>query len=322
LRHAALALGLLAAAGMPARAQTDAHYPNRPIRILVGFAAGGGNDLLARIVGQRLSENIGQPVVIENKTGAGGRLAVEYAQSQPADGYTLIVGAIGQLAVSSAIYPNLSFHPTKTLIPLTMLASYPLVIAGPVNDTIRSVEDLIGWAKQHPDQSNYPTSSPVFTITTELFKLKTGMPGQPIPYRSTNEMMLSVAGGQTLFAIGDSSATVPLAQSGKIRALAVAGADRLPELPGVPTMAQVGLAGVDIKPQWSGAFAAAGTPPAIAQKLEAELRHAVADPGVRDKIRGMAYFPEGGSGEEFARRIDSDIKIFSDVVKAAKLKFE
>jgi tripartite-type tricarboxylate transporter receptor subunit TctC len=323
MRSAALALGLLAGIhDSAAQVESAARFPNRPIRLIVGFAAGGGNDLLARIVAQKLAENLGQPVIVENKTGAGGRLAVEYAQGQPADGYTVIVGAIGQLAVSSAIYPNLSFHPTRTLTPLTMLASYPLIIAGPVNDTIKSVGDLIGWGKQHPDQSNYPTSSPVFTIATELFKLKTGMPGQPIPYRGTNEMMLSVAAGQTLFAIADSSATVPLAQGGKVHALAVAGAERLSDLPDVPTMGEIGLASVDIKPQWSGAFVTAGTPPAIAQKLETELRRAVADPGVRAKIRAMAYFPEGGPGEEFARRIDSDIKIFSDVVRAANLKFE
>ena len=148
------------------------------------------------------------------------------------------------------------------------------------------------------------------------------MPAQQIPYKSTNEMALSVVAGQTLFTIADPSAVVPLAQSGKIRALAVAGATRLAALPDVPTMAEVGLADVDIRPQWSGAFVVAGTPPAIAAKLEAELRRALADAGVRDKIRAITYDPGGGTGEEFARRIDGDIRIFSDVVRAANLKFE
>ncbi len=304
------------------RAESQEAFPSKPIRILVGFAAGGGNDLLARIVAQKLSENIGQPVVVENKAGAAGRLAVEYMQGQPADGYTVLVGATGQLAVSSAIYPNLPFHPTKTLKPLIMLASYPLIIAAPANDNIKSVQELVAWAKANPQQSNYASSSPAFTIPTELFKLKTGMPAQQIPYKSTNEMALSVVAGQTLFTIADPSAVVPLAQSGKIRALAVAGAARLAALPDVPTMAEVGLADVDIRPQWSGAFVVAGTPPAIAAKLEAELRRALADAGVRDKIRAITYDPGGGTGEEFARRIDGDIRIFSDVVRAANLKFE
>ncbi len=304
------------------RAESQEAFPSKPIRILVGFAAGGGNDLLARIVAQKLSENIGQPVVVENKAGAAGRLAVEYMQGQPADGYTMLVGATGQLAVSSAIYPNLPFHPTKTLKPLIMLASYPLIIAAPATDNIKSVQELVAWAKANPQQSNYASSSPAFTIPTELFKLKTGMPAQQIPYKSTNEMALSVVAGQTLFTIADPSAVVPLAQSGKIRALAVAGAARLAALPDVPTMAEVGLADVDIRPQWSGAFVVAGTPPAIAAKLEAELRRALADAGVRDKIRAITYEPGGGTGEEFARRIDGDIRIFSDVVRAANLKFE
>src|SRR5207253_11208001 len=131
-------------------------------------------------VGQKLSENFGQPVVIENKPGAGGRLAIEYAMAQPADGYTLAVAATGQMAVASAIYPKLPYHPTRTFTPLSMIASFPLILAGPMNDKITSVNDLVAWGKANPDKSNYATSSPAFTITTELFKLKTGMPAQPI----------------------------------------------------------------------------------------------------------------------------------------------
>jgi tripartite-type tricarboxylate transporter receptor subunit TctC len=305
-------------------AQTDvaANYPSKPIRIIVGFAAGGGNDLLARIVGQKLAENIGQPVVVENKTGAGGRLAVEYAQGQPPDGYTLLVGATGQLAISSAIYPNLPFHPTKTLIPLTMIASYPLIIAVSMNDAIKSVKDLVAWGKANPAKSNYPTSSPAFTIPTELFKLKTGMPAQAVPYRSTNEMMLSIVGGQTLFGIADPSSTVPQVRAGKLRALAVNGAVRSNELPDVPTMAEVGLADVDIRLQWSGAFVIAGTPPAIVSKLESELRRVLADAGVRNKIKAISYDAGGGPGDEFARLIDADINVYWNVIKAANLKFE
>jgi tripartite-type tricarboxylate transporter receptor subunit TctC len=129
LKPAIIVAGLVIAAANPASAQQDvASFPSKPIRLIVGFAAGGGNDVQARIVGQKLSENIGQPVIIENRAGAGGRLAIDYAQSQPADGYTVIIGATGQLAIATAIYPKLSFHPTKTLVPLTMIASYPLII--------------------------------------------------------------------------------------------------------------------------------------------------------------------------------------------------
>jgi len=319
---AALALTALAGSAL-AQSDPAAGYPNKPIHFVLGFAAGGGTDLLARIVGPKLSDILGQPVIVENRTGAGGRLAVDYVQSQPADGHTVLIGAIGQLAVATAIYPGkLSFHPTRTLMPVTMLGSYPLVLSGPASGEIKTVAELVAFGKANPDKSNYPTSSPAFTIASELFKLKTGMPGQPIPYRSTNEMVLSVVGGQTLFAFPDSGIVVPMAQGGKVRALAVGSSSRIPELPDTPTLAEAGRADVDLKTQWIGAFLIAGSPVPIAKKLETALRQAVADAGVRERIRGITYFPEGGSAEEFRTRIDGDIQIFSDVVKEANLKFE
>jgi tripartite-type tricarboxylate transporter receptor subunit TctC len=324
-KRAVLTLSLAmpaALARLPAWGQdAAANYPNKPIRMIVGFAAGGGNDLFARLIGQKLSENMGQPVVIENKPGAGGRLAVEYAMGQGADGYTLVVGATGQMAIASAIYPKLPYHPTRTFTPLGMIASFPLILAGPMDDAMRSVKDLVAWGKAHPEKSNYATSSPAFTITTELFKLKTGMPAQAIPYKSSNEMMLSIAGGQTLFAFADGPPTVPLVLGGKVRALAVTGSMRSSELPDVPSMAEAGLPDVNIG-LWSGVFVLAGTPAAVCNKLEAELRRALADAGVRQKLKAMAVNPGGGSGEEFRAIIDADIKMFSEVVREANLKFE
>ena len=315
--------GLAAIVAVAAAAQGDSagSFPTRPIHLIVGFAAGGGNDLFARLVGQKLSENIGQPVIVENKAGAGGRIAVEYVKSQPADGYTIMVAASGQMAVAAAIYPKLSYHPTRDFLPLTMIASFPLILAGPANDAINSVKDLVAYGKANPDKSNYATSSPAFTITTELFKLKTGMPAVAVPYKSSNEMMLSVAGGNTLFSIADGPPTMPLVQGGKVRALAVTGSERSFELPNVPSMAEAGYPEVNIG-LWSGVFVAAGAPPAIANKLETELRRALADPGVREKLKAMAVNPGGGPGEEFRKKIDADIRVFADVVKAANLKFE
>jgi tripartite-type tricarboxylate transporter receptor subunit TctC len=310
----------LCAAPQPGWTQGES-YPNKPIRLIVGFAAGGGNDLFARLVGQKISEYLGQNVVIENKPGAGGRLAVEFVKSQPADGYTIMVAATGQMAVAAAIYPKLSYHPTRDFIPITMIASFPLILAGPTGDTIKTVKDLVGYGKAHPEKSNYATSSPAFTITTELFKLKTGMPAVAVPYKSSNEMMLSIAGGQTLFAIADGPPTVPLVQGSKIRALAVTGSERSAELPDVPSMAEAGYPEVDIG-LWSGVFVSVNTPPAIVKKLDDAVRRALADPGVREKLKAMAVNPGGGPGAEFRKRIDDDIERFSQVVKAANLKFE
>src|SRR5438105_10288380 len=202
-----------------------------------------------------------------------------------------------------------------------MIASFPLILAGPINERIKTVQDLIAWGKANPEKSNYATSSPAFTITTELFKLKTGMPAQAIPYKSSNESMLSIVGGQTLFAIADGPPTVPLVQGGRIRALAVTGSERSSELPDVPSMAEAGYPEVDIG-LWSGLFVSVNAPPAIVKKLDDAARRAMADPGVREKLKAMAVNPGGGSGAEFRKRIEDDIKRFADVVKAANLKFE
>ena len=317
-----VALAALAAiATQPASAQGEANYPTKPIRLIVGFAAGGGNDLFARLVGQKMSEYLGQNIIVENKAGAGGRLGVDYVKNQPADGYTIMVAATGQMAIAAAIYPKLPYHPTRDFIPLTMIASFPLILAGPANDTIKTVKDLVAYGKANPDKSNYATSSPAFTITVELFKLKTGMPGVAVPYKSSNEMMLSVAGGNTLFSIADGPPTVPLVHGGKIRALAVTGSERSAELPNVPSMAEAGYPEVNIG-LWSGIFVSANTPPAIVKKIDDAARRAMADAGVRDKLKAMAVDPGGGPGEEFRKRIDGDIKMFADVVQAANLKFE
>jgi len=321
LSSIAAALASLAMIAAPAFAQTDtANYPNRTIRIVVGFAAGGGNDIFARLIGAKLSELIGQSVIIENKPGAGARLANEYVANQPADGYTLLVAASGGMSIASAIYPKLGYHPTKSFVPLTMIASFPLILAIPVNHPAKTVPELVAWMKANPDKSNYATSSPAFTIATELFKLKTGAPSQAIPYKGSGESLVAVMGNQTLLTIADGPPTVPLVKSGQVRALAVTGSERSAELPDVPSMAEVGLPEVNTS-LWSGVFVRAGTPEPIVRKLEETLRRAIADPGVSAKLKAMAVTPGGGPSAEFRAMIDADIKTVSDVVKAANLEF-
>jgi tripartite-type tricarboxylate transporter receptor subunit TctC len=313
-----LSLFALLLSSLSARAQGD--YPNRAIRIVVGFAAGGGNDIFARLVGAKLSELIGQPVIIENKPGAGARLGNEYAANQPADGYTLLVAASGGMSIASAIYPKLGYHPTRSFVPLTMIANFPLILAVPADHPAKTVQELVAWMKANPDKSNYATSSPAFTIATELFKLKTGAPSQAIPYKSSGESLVAVVGGQTLFTIADGPPTVPLVKGGQVRALAVTGAVRSSELPDVPSMTEAGLPDVNTG-LWSGLFVPAGTPAPIVQKLEDTLRRAIADPDVNARLKAMAVTPGGGPSEQFRAMIDADIKTVSDVVKAANLTF-
>src|ERR1700691_6628981 len=188
LKHGPILAALwLAAAIAPASAQSD--YPNRPVRLVVGFAAGGGNDIFARLVADKASQILGQSVIVENKPGAGGRLAPEYVLQQPADGYTLFVGPSGAMAVAAAIYNDLKYSPTKSFVPLAMIANFPLILVVAADNPANNVKDFVAWMKAHPDKANYASSSPAFTITTELLKLKTGMPGTMIPYKGSGEMI-------------------------------------------------------------------------------------------------------------------------------------
>jgi tripartite-type tricarboxylate transporter receptor subunit TctC len=303
------------------RASAQADFPNKPIHFIVGFAAGGGNDLFARLVVQKFQEQTGATSVIENKVGAGGRIAADYAAHQPADGYTVLVGATGQMSIATAVFPNLGYHATKSFIPLNMIASFPLVLVVPASSPIKSVKELVAWAKANPEKSNYGTSSPAFTIASELLKLKTGMPAVAIPYKSSNESNLSVVAGQVLFTISDGPPAMPLVQGGKTRALAVTGAVRSPELPEVPSMAEVGYPEVNTQ-LWSGFFVPTGTPAPVVEKLTKELGRALADAGVQDGLKKMAVTPGGPTGDAFKKLIDADIKTFAEVAAAAKLTFQ
>src|SRR6185312_1636500 len=179
---AAGALLLAASALAPAVAQPA--YPTKPIRMVVGFAAGGGNDIFARLVGAKLGEILGQQVIVENKPGAAGRLSAEYVSHQPADGYSLLVGASGAMSMGPAIYSNLPYQTNTTFTPIGMIANFPLIMVISADNPSKDLKEFVAWMKAHPDKANYASSSPAFTITTELLKLKTGMPGTAFPTRA------------------------------------------------------------------------------------------------------------------------------------------
>jgi tripartite-type tricarboxylate transporter receptor subunit TctC len=314
-----LAALLLVSAIVPASAQSD--YPNRPIRLVVGFAAGGGNDIFARLVADKASQILGQTVFVENKPGAGGRLAPEYVLSQSADGYTLFVGPSGAMAVAAAIYPDLKYSPARDFVPVAMIANFPLIMVIGADNPSTNLQEFVAWMKAHPDKANYASSSPAFTIVTELLKLKSGMPGTMIPYKSSNEMNLSVIQGQSAMTIADGPPTIPQVKAGKVKAIAVTGSTRSAELPDTPSMAEAGYPDVDVH-LWSGVFAPSATPPAIVAKLQKAFAQAIADPGVAQKLQAMAVDPGGATPEQFVGIIKSDVTKFSDVVKAAHLTFE
>ena len=321
MRHriVGMAAALLLAAITPAAAQSA--YPARPIRLIVGYAAGGGSDLIARVVGAKLSEILHQSVIVENRPGASARLAAEYVTHQPADGYTLLVSPIGAISIAAAVLPNLKYSPTKSFVPLAMICDIPLFMVVRADNPAKTLKEFIAWMKEHPDRANYSSSSPAFTIVTELLKLKSGMPGTMIPYKSSAEMNLAVVSGQAAMTIADGPPTIPLVKGGKERALAVTTAERSPDLPGVPTMIEAGYPEVTAT-FWNGAFAPAGTPPTVVAKLQKAWSEAVHDPAVAGKLKAMALVPSNATPAQFATIIEGDIVKFRGVVQAAGLKFE
>ena len=314
---AGLALALLTAPAANAQSST---YPNRTIKIIVGFAAGGGTDIVARLVAQRLQEAFGQTVIVENRPGASGMLGPDIAAKSTPDGYTLLFGATGVMAVSPAVYSKMPYAPLKDFVPVSQMVKYPLIMIVNEKHPANTLQEFISWAKANPDKVNYASTSAVFTLSTELFKQKTGTPGQMIPFKSSNESVTNVVGNQVTFAMAEPPPIVPQVTSGRARALAVASPTRLPELPNVPTMQE---AGVDMNVQlWLGLFAPAGTPPEIVAKLEAECQRMARLPEFKARLRTMSTDAVGGTSAEFFQMIDGEIKMWSEVAKKANIKFE
>ena len=309
---------VLASAITTGRAQTD--YPTRPIRLIVGFGPGGGTDILARLVGAKLAEILGQSVVVENRPGASARLAAEYVAGQPADGYTLLASPVGPMSMAAAIYPDLKYDPIKSFVPLAMIGQFPEIFVVAADTPVKSVKELVQFAKQNPEKANYPSTSPAFTIPMEELKLASGMPGVTVPYKSSGEMVLSVIEGQSMMAVIDPPPTLPQVKAKKLKALAVTGNQRMPELPDVPSMAEAGFPTVDTH-LWSGTFAPIATPPVIVGRLQKALTKSIQDPGVAAKLKALAVGPGVATPEAFKHVIESEIIKYKDVVKAANLHF-
>jgi tripartite-type tricarboxylate transporter receptor subunit TctC len=305
----------------PANAQTESEYPTRPVRLVVGFAAGGGNDILARVLGEKLATALGQPVVVENKPGAGGMLAAQWVMREASDGYTLLVGASGPMAIAPAVYTRMGYDTLKNFVPVSLIATFPLVLIVSGDSTYQSVGAFIDWTKANKGAGNYASSSSAFTLATELFKLKTGADLQRVTYRSSNEAVVSVLGKQTHASFVDMLPAIALIQDGKLKALATTSPTRIPELPNVPTMTESGVSGMDVT-LWSGLFAPAGTPSPVLAKLEQACRKILAQPEVRARLRELATDAVGSSAADFTARIETDIRGWTAVAKAANVMID
>jgi tripartite-type tricarboxylate transporter receptor subunit TctC len=315
-------VGAALAAGQ-ASAQADAarDFPSRPIHVVVGFAAGGGNDLFARVLAPKLSEILQQPVVVDNKPGAGARLAAEFVAKAKPDGYTIMIAASGAMVMAPAVYPNLSFDPQRDFVPVTEIAHFPLVLVVAGKSPFKTVQDLVAYAKANPSQANYASSGTAFQLATELFKLRTGMPAEMVAYKSSGEMVMAVISGEALCIFSDTPPVTGHLASGEVRVLAVTGPERLADLPDVPTLQESGIKDATIE-LWSGIFVPKATPPAIVAKLENAAMEAIASPDVSAKLSNLGVEPSGMPGAEFAQVVDRDLHQAIEVARAANVKID
>lgn len=315
--------GMALAAGQPAIAQGDAAagWPKQPIKVVIGFPPGGGNDILARVYAQKLSERLGQPVVIENKPGANGFIAAEIVARAAPDGYTLLLGPSGTLTFAPAVFAKLPYDPQKSFEPIAILGRFPLVIAVNGDLDIKTPGELVTWAKANPGKANYGSTSPAFQLPTELFKAKTGIEAVHIPFKGSAEKMTAVANGQITFAFVDPGPTTAHVKSGKARVIATTGAKRTTEFPDVPTLAEAGIPGIDVE-IFGGLLAPKGTPPAIVRRLEAEVDAASKMPDLVDRLRGMSIPVSDIRAEGFAKLIASEIPLWTEVAKKAGVKLD
>lgn len=319
----AFAAGFLVIANA-APAQTDAArgFPSRPVRIIVGYSAGGGNDIIARIVAQKLSENLGQSVVVENKPGVASIIAAEYVAKAPADGYTLLMGPSGPLVFNPAIYPKLPYSPQKDFVPVGLIGAFPLLLVVSQANPARNVKELVDAAKAAPERAFYGASAASFQFATELFNLRTGAKFQRVPYKGANESAAAVASGDVTLTISDAAPAMALARAGKLKVLATTAPQRVPAYPEVPTMAEAGVAGLEIE-LWAGLLAPAGTAPAIVRKLQDELARTLAHTDVKMRLQALSIsVAENPTSEAFARTIARELEVWAGVAKSANIKAE
>jgi tripartite-type tricarboxylate transporter receptor subunit TctC len=294
-------------------------YPSKPIRILVGYAAGGGNDIIVRVMQPELQKGLGQAVVVENKPGAQSIIAAELAARAPADGYTIFMGPSGPMTINPATYSKLPYSPLRDFAPISMLCTFPLIVTVNASLPIRNVKELIAYAKANPGKSNYASSAGIFQITTEMFKQRTGTAIEMIPYKSSGESIQAVIAGQVMMTIIDPPPTTGPLKAGTVRGLAVTSPKRHPSWPELPTMAEAGVPDMEV-PVWTAFFAPAKTPPAIVARLQKEVARVVRTPEVRERFAGMGLEPVGGSSEDLGRRVARDIEKWTAVARAANIK--
>ena len=312
-----MTIGFGTFAGVTAQAQT---YPNKPLRVVVPFGAGGVADLTARTVAQKMSESLGQAVVIDNRPGAGGIVAAEMVAKSEPDGYTLLLMSNAN-AVSAGLFKSLPFDPVKDFTPVSLMGTFDLAIVTSADSRFQTLPELLAWAKANPGKLNIGSINIGSTqhLTAELFKSVSGMDAQVVPFNGTPAVMTALRGGQIDVAVEVLSPVLPQIKGGALRALAVTGTKRNMALPQVPTAKEGGLPNL-LSTSWNGLGVPAKTPQAVADRLNKEVTAALQTPAVRQKLLDLNVEPHPSTVVQAHDWLQTEIKRWSDVMQRAGIQ--
>lgn len=310
----------LCAAVQVASAQT---FPERPIQLIVGFPPGGGVDIVARQLAETLSDSLGQRVVVENRAGAAGNIAMEYVARAKPDGYTLLMGNLGMLTANPVLYPKLSFDASKDFAPVARVVVTPLLAAIPVNLPAQNVQQLIAMAKAKPNEMSFGSggNGNINHLAGELLKLQTGTQIKHVPYKGSAQALTDLMGGHIQLVIDGFNVVQPSVASGKVRAIAITSDTRSPAMPHVPTMKEAGLGDLVIY-GWQGVLAPASTPSVIIEKLTQEVAKALANPALKARLSGQGTEPSYLNPVQFRSYITGEQARWANVISSAKITLD
>jgi tripartite-type tricarboxylate transporter receptor subunit TctC len=313
-----LRIALLMAIGLGAWAQDD--YPNRPVRIIVPFAPGGSTDVVARILADKLGTQFKQTFIVENKPGAGGNIGADAVAKASPDGYTLLMGTTGVLAINKYLYKNMSFDPDRDLAPVSYTSLITNILVVNPQVPARTVAELLALAKADPGKYTFASSGAGSSthLSAELFKSMAGVDILHVPYKGSSQALTDVMAGQVTMLFDNAPSSIPFIEQGRLRAVAVTSTKRLPNLPDVPTIDEAGVKGYESL-SWSGIVAPAATPRRIVDKLNAAIDRILREPDVRQRFASLGVEPVGGPPEDFSRHIRGEAEKWGRVVKTANI---
>jgi tripartite-type tricarboxylate transporter receptor subunit TctC len=310
----------LCAAVLPVAAHAQ-NYPTKPVRFIVPFPPGGGNDTIARLVGQKLSVALGQQVIVDNRPGAGGTIGAEAAARSPGDGYTMFLAGVATHGINPNMRKKLPYDALKDFEAVSLIASAPLLVVVHPSLPVKSVKDLIATAKAKPGQINYASNGPGSSshLAGELFDMMAGVKMTHVPYKGLAPALTDLLSGEVSVMFSSAVAALPQVKAGRLRAIAMTGAKRSPAIPNVPTVAEAGLPGYETG-SWYGVVVPAGTPRAAIDRLSREIQTIVKSPEFTAKLNEEAVIPVGSTPEAFNKHIRNELARWAKVVKAAKLE--